>query len=114
MLLDYETTLWNKGHKFIAGVDEVGRGCLAGPIFAAAVVWDPDIFIRYNKSDPFLLWMDTVKDSKKLSKNRRGGLYEIIKKECLYFAIAEISNVEIDKTGIASANKKVLTKALQK
>lgn len=43
-LLEYELNLWQKGYKLIAGVDEVGRGCLAGPIVTAAVIWDPQYF----------------------------------------------------------------------
>lgn len=90
-------------YKYIAGVDEVGRGPLAGPIVAAAVILDlnaldEDIILELN-------------DSKKISKKKREELSEVIKKKALAYSIKEASNKEIDDKGIAYCNNKVFLDA---
>jgi len=77
----------------IAGVDEVGRGPLAGPVVAAAVVFEND----YINSE--------IKDSKKLSRKKREELYEQIKSAALYWAIAVVGPQKIDEINIREAAK---------
>lgn len=83
-----------------AGVDEVGRGCLAGPVVAAAVILPP----RYRQ--PLL------NDSKQLSKKARALLYDHIREKALAFAIAEVDNEEIDRINILQASFLAMHKAL--
>ena len=85
----------------IAGVDEVGRGCLAGPVFAAAVILNNDI----NAKD--------IKDSKKISFNKRILLSQYIKKNSIY-AIGIASVEEIDKKNILNASLLSMQRALNK
>lgn len=84
-----------------AGVDEAGRGCLAGPIFAAAVIWPKDKELK------------GVKDSKKLSAKQRKELRIEIEKNCIDFCVAYIDNNEIDNTHIGHANMKAIHEALK-
>lgn len=91
-------------YTYIAGVDEVGRGPLAGPIVAASVVLNLD----YNSDKDLILG---IKDSKKLTAKSREELAEIIKSKALYYNIAEIDNNEIDAKGIGWCNNEVLKRA---
>lgn len=75
-----------------AGCDEAGRGCLAGPVFAAAVILPKDF---KNK---------ILNDSKQLTDKVRYELRDIIEKEALAFAVSQISNIEIDKINILNAS----------
>lgn len=77
-----------KGEAIEAGCDEAGRGCLAGPVFAAAVIL-PDNF--YN---------ELLNDSKQLSEKQRNQLRPIIEKEAVAWAVAAINNHEIDEINI--------------
>lgn len=87
--------------KFIeAGCDEAGRGCLAGPVFAAAVIL-PEGF-----SHPVL------NDSKKLSKKQRDDLRKLIEDKALAFSVQSISNTEIDEINILNASFKAMHLAL--
>lgn len=83
------------------GCDEAGRGCLAGPVFAAAVIFPKD----YH--NPIL------NDSKKLSEKKRMELRPIIEQEALAFAVAEISPQEIDKINIHNASYKAMHLAIE-
>lgn len=90
-------------YRCIAGVDEVGRGPLAGPIVSCAVILDLDTI-----DDDIILWLN---DSKKISEKKRVELAEIIKVKAHAYNIAECSNEEIDKEGIAYCNNKVFLDA---
>lgn len=83
-----------------AGCDEAGRGCLAGPVFAAAVIFPKDYY------NPIL------NDSKKLSEKKRMDLRPIIENEALAFAVASVSPQEIDKINIHRASYKAMHLAL--
>ncbi len=83
-----------------AGCDEAGRGCLAGPVFAAAVILPK----KYKNS-----WLN---DSKKLSESIRNDLRKVIEKEAIAFAVASIDNHEIDKINILQASFKAMHKAV--
>ncbi len=78
--------------KKIAGVDEVGRGCLAGPVFAAAVIL-PNTFSHA-----------LLNDSKKLSRKTRNLLRPIIEKEAITYGVGYLSNTEIDQKNILQAS----------
>ena len=87
---------------FIAGVDEVGRGPLAGPIVACAVILD------LNDLGDIIL---DINDSKLLSRQKREELDKIIRKKAISFCIAEINNKSIDEKGIGYANNKIFIDA---
>lgn len=91
---------------YIAGVDEVGRGPLAGPIVAAAVVLDLD----YKIDQDLILH---INDSKKLSLKVREELDSIIKQKAISYSIVAIDNNEIDNKGIAWGNNEVLKRAYE-
>jgi ribonuclease HII len=91
-------------YRYIAGVDEVGRGPLAGPIVAAAVILDLDCM----KDEDFILY---INDSKKLSEDLRVKLSYLIKEKALSYSIFEMSHEEIDNRGIAYCNNEVLKQA---
>ncbi len=90
---------------FVIGVDEVGRGPLAGPVVAAAVYISPE-----NYKHP--VWKD-VQDSKKLSPVRREVLFSVIQSQCL-FGIAEASVKEIDELNILQATFLAMRRAIEK
>lgn len=83
-----------------AGCDEAGRGCLAGPVFAAAVILDP-------KMD-----LSELNDSKKLSAKKREELREIIEEGAVAWAVAQLSPTEIDKHNILQASFLAMHRAL--
>ncbi len=87
----------------IAGVDEVGRGPLAGPVVTAAVILSPD--------DPYY---GQYQDSKKVSEKKRLRLYHHIRKHAVSYAVAQASLEEIDKLNILHATMKAMTKAVLK
>ena len=87
-------------HSIESGCDEAGRGCLAGPVFAAAVIL-PD-----NFSDELL------NDSKQLSEKQRAGLRPVIEREALAWAVASVDNHEIDKINILNASILAMHRAL--
>ena len=87
-------------HLIEAGCDEAGRGCLAGPVFAASVIL-PNEF-----SDPVL------NDSKQLSEKKRNELRKIIEKEALAWAVASVDNHEIDKINILNASFLAMHRAI--
>ena len=90
-------------NKFIeAGLDEVGRGCFAGPVFAAAVIL------------PKSFYHPLLNDSKQLTKEERNLLRPVIEKECYSFAVASVSNVEIDRINILQASFKAMHLALNR
>lgn len=90
-------------NKFIeAGLDEAGRGCYAGPVFAAAVILPKDFF------HPLL------NDSKLLTRKERDYLRPVIEKECISFSVASVNNTEIDRINILQASFKAMHLALNR
>ena len=83
-----------------AGCDEAGRGCLAGPVVAAAVILPPD----YKHEE--------LNDSKQLSKKKRDAIRIDIEKEALYWSVAFVDNHEIDKVNILNASYQAMHKAI--
>lgn len=100
-----ERLLWKKGFKFIAGVDEVGRGAFAGPIVAAGVVYPS------SQNPKFLC---DINDSKLLSPLLRDRCVKIIKENALFWTIESVNISYINKHGIGKANTKVFRKVLKK
>lgn len=103
--LNEEKKLWKKGYKKIAGIDEAGRGPLAGPVVAAAVV-----FKKKSKISLF-----GVKDSKKLNAEKREEIYSVLKKDKnINWSVAKVSDKIIDKINILEATKLAMKKAIEK
>jgi len=97
MLLSYK----NKG-LLEAGCDEAGRGCIAGPVYAAAVILPPDF------RDPQL------DDSKKMTRKDRDRLREVVEKEAIAWAVAKVNPKEIDEINILNASFTAMHRALDK
>lgn len=96
-----ENEIYNTGVKTICGIDEAGRGPLAGPVVVAAVIMPKDSFI------------EGVNDSKKVSEKRRETLYEQITNEAIAWGVGIIDQKEIDEINILNATKKGLTTAIK-
>jgi len=94
----YETPYWEAG-KLVCGIDEAGRGPLAGPVCAAAVILDPDYTI------------EGLNDSKKLSEKKRSLLFDQIKEHALAYAIAFATEQEIDELNILQATFLAMNRA---
>ena len=101
--LQYERALQAKGIKYIAGVDEVGRGPLAGPVVCAAVVMPLD-------EESLVVGVD---DSKKISEKKRETLAEQIKQRALAYTIIEIDEKTIDEINILEATKLGMKRAIE-
>lgn len=100
-LKEHENELHKKGFKNICGIDEAGRGPLAGPVVIAAVIMPQDSMI------------EGVNDSKKVSEKKREQLYDKILEEAVSYGVAIIGQEEIDNINILNATKKGLTMSLQ-
>lgn len=98
---DYETRLWSSGIRFIAGIDEVGRGPLAGPVVAAAVIFPFQTTLLFP-----------VRDSKKVTAKRREELDVLIRNTSLAFGIGEVASREVDDMGIRPASELAMKKAV--
>ena len=101
--LRIEQELWKQGYRYVAGVDEVGRGAWAGPVVAAAVIFPPEVKIPQG-----------LRDSKLLTPKRREELNEKIKEIALGFAVGECGSPIIEKKGIAIATQMAMRRALKK
>jgi len=104
-LLNFELDLSkNRNFNLIGGIDEVGRGCLAGPLVTAIVVIDIKNIQNKTDDERFFENIEQIKDSKKLSEKKRKFLSDFIKnKLATFFHIQEITNNDIDKLGISKA-----------
>lgn len=99
--IEYEQNALSKGYKAICGVDEAGRGPLAGPVCAAAVILPANTFI------------DGVNDSKKLSKKKREALFDVIKETAVSYCIAYASVEEIESINILNATMLAMKRAVE-
>lgn len=97
----FENTLREKGFTAVCGIDEAGCGPLAGPVYAAAVILNPD--------DP----IEGLNDSKKLTEKKREALYPQIKKRALAWAIASATAQEIDEINILQARLLAMRRAVE-
>jgi ribonuclease HII len=100
-----EKLLRAQGYHYIAGVDEVGRGALMGPVLAAAVIL-PDSFKAR--------WKSQVRDSKQLKPETREYLFDFIKETAISIGVGESSNDVIDTVGIAKATRLAMIEAIEK
>lgn len=96
----FENEGYNKGYLYIGGIDEAGRGPLAGPVVASVVVFGKDTKI------------EGIDDSKKLSESKREELFEIIKEKALDYGIGIVNNEEIDRINILNATYLAMQKAI--
>ena len=101
LLKEQENELRKKGFEYICGIDEAGRGPLAGPVVVASVIMPADSMI------------EGVNDSKKISEKKREKIYEQILEEAISYGVAIIGQDEIDEINILNATKKGLTISLQ-
>lgn len=99
-MLTYERQLWEQGYDIVAGVDEVGRGPLAGPVVVAAVVLPQDFSIL------------GINDSKKVTEKKREELFPIIKEEAVAYGIGIVDHQVIDEINILEATKIAMKKAI--
>lgn len=88
-----------------AGCDEVGRGCLAGPVYAAAVILPPDLDVSHSE-------LQRLNDSKQLSEKARYELRPVIEREALAWAVGVVDNREIDEINILRASILAMHRAL--
>lgn len=100
--LNFENDLWRKGFRVVCGIDEVGRGCFAGPVVTAAVCFPPDVSLP-----------EGLLESKQLKPRQRERLEKEIKAKSLAWSIAEVSVGEINKVGIGKATQIAFRKAIK-
>ncbi len=100
-LSKYEKEYYKKGYKYICGIDEAGRGPLAGPVVAGAVILPKDCLI------------EGVNDSKKLSEKKREKLYDIIKENAIAWAVGIVDNKVIDEINILNATRQAMKMAIE-
>lgn len=100
--IEYEQSAELKGYKAICGVDEAGRGPLAGPVCAAAVILPPNTII------------DGVNDSKKLTEKKREALFDVIKETAVSYSIAYASVEEIESINILNATMLAMKRAVER
>jgi len=103
--LDEERGLYEQGYRFIAGIDEVGRGAIAGPVVAAAVILP--LMINFP-------WLSLVRDSKQISPSKREFIFDQIQKAEFPIGIGVVPHVDVDGYGIVKATKLAMSKAVEK
>ena len=99
--LFYEKEAKAEGFETVCGVDEAGRGPLAGPVYAAAVILPPDTVI------------EGVNDSKKLTEKKREALFDVIREQALSYCVASASEAEIDEYNILNATFLAMRRAVE-
>jgi ribonuclease HII len=103
--LDEEDKLKSQGYELIAGIDEVGRGALAGPVVAGAVI------LPHPANLP---WLGLVRDSKELTSKKRESLFDLINKEAVAVGIGIVPPQTIDSINILKATKLAMIQAVEK
>lgn len=100
-MLSYEQPLWERGSESVAGIDEVGRGCLFGDVVAAAVILPPGLIL------------EEINDSKKLSEKKREELFDVIAEHAVDWSVARIDAETIDRINIKQASRLAMKKAVE-
>lgn len=100
-LKEIDKSYFKEGYNYICGIDEAGRGPLAGPVVVAAVIMPKDSMI------------EGVNDSKKISEKKREKLYELIIEEAISYSVGIVDQNEIDRINILNATKAGLTEAVR-
>jgi len=103
--VDHENELKAQGYELIAGIDEVGRGALAGPVVASAVI------LPHPASLP---WFELVRDSKELNSRKRESLFDLINKEAIAVGIGIVPSQVIDSINILKATRLAMMQAVEK
>ncbi len=103
--LSLESGAHQRGIRFVAGVDEAGRGPLAGPVVAAAVIFPPDL----TGSEP---WLQALDDSKKLSQARRERAVDVVHQHALAVGVGMVGPEDIDAMGIGRAALMAMLRAV--
>lgn len=101
-----EIALWNSGYNYVCGVDEVGRGCWAGPLVAGAVIFEMNTDIKVKE-------IRQINDSKKINPKKREQLAEFIVHNAKHWGIGFVSSKELDKIGLSRANALAMERAVQ-
>lgn len=99
-LYEFDKQFYDDGIEILVGVDEAGRGPLAGPVYAAAVVLPKDFY------------MEEINDSKKITEKKREYLFDIIIEKALYYSIQSVDAAKIDKINILNATFEAMKKAV--
>lgn len=99
-MLTIEKEIWDKGYNYIACIDEVGRGCLAGSVVACAVIMPKDLLI------------EGVNDSKKLTAKKRDKMYDLIMDSAVAVGIGEMDCTTVDEINIKNATKLAMIQAI--
>ncbi|MCD6400790.1 MAG: ribonuclease HII [Anaerolineales bacterium] len=102
--LSFERSLWKEGFQAIVGIDEAGRGALAGPVAVGAVIFPPDLSVKDR--------LIGVKDSKQMTPAKREAMVETISRNSLSYAVGYTTSIEIDSLGIVFATKLAAFRAL--
>lgn len=97
----FEKELWAHGLTAVAGIDEVGRGCLLGDVVAAAVVFPPGLVL------------DEINDSKQLSEKKRERLYDVILEHAVAWSVARIDAATVDRINIRQASRLAMKTAVE-
>ncbi|WP_219836643.1 ribonuclease HII [Paenibacillus sp. R14(2021)] len=100
-MLEFEKPLWEQGYRFIAGIDEVGRGCLFGDVVAAAVIM------------PEGLVLEGIDDSKKLTEKKREALYWEIIEHAEAWSVASVDAATVDEINIKQAARLAMKQAVE-
>ncbi len=124
--MQFEQALWGRGVSLIAGVDEVGRGALAGPMVVCALILKQNDLCRVYKlltnndigdANPEELEKHKqyfqITDSKLLTPKKRGDLNDFILKNCLCYSIYQVTNQEIDALGLSACTQKAFSGAIK-
>lgn len=99
--LNEENFYWQQNYQYICGIDEVGRGALAGPVITAAVIFPPHTIIDFP-----------LRDSKTLSRRQRESIFHLIKAKSLAYSFGLSNSKEIDTLGILEATFKAMRQSL--
>ncbi|MBE7029534.1 MAG: ribonuclease HII [Ruminococcaceae bacterium] len=99
-LIEFDREIKKEGYNIICGVDEAGRGPLAGPVYACAIIMKEDFIIP------------DVNDSKKLTEKKREALYDIILENAYCYSVASVDEEEIDRINILNATLKAMDMAI--
>ena len=108
--LKYEKEYLKSGYKYICGIDEVGRGCLFGPVTATAVIMPLSLYFNNNENENII---EGIEDSKKLSPQKREELSKKIIEKSIDYSIYSVSEKIIDEINILNATKLAMIKAVE-
>ena len=104
---EIERSLHHDGYNLVAGIDEVGRGPIAGPVYAGAVIFPA-------KLNPASRWLNSIDDSKKLTQANRETAAKHIYESATAVSIGSSNSIEVDHLGIVEATRLAMTRAIEK